>query len=97
VPQWHLPPFLHERTEVELPGISPVADSLPNLIDELADGRGDLLTADARTRLPFATHQTNPINHAETLWDPILQQQVLRILGEDIVVVPPDRGTSFWS
>jgi pimeloyl-ACP methyl ester carboxylesterase len=97
VPQWNWPPFLHVRTMIEVPLISPIADSLPNIIPELSEGQGDLLTADEHTRLPFAVHQTNPINHAETLWDPILQAQVLRILGEDVdIEVPPDDEPSFW-
>jgi pimeloyl-ACP methyl ester carboxylesterase len=96
LPQWHLPPFLHERAQIEVAGISPVANSLPNIIDELSDGRGDLLTADRRTRLPFATHQTNPINHAEALWDPTLQAQVLRILGIDVPVPPKDEPVFWW-
>jgi hypothetical protein len=95
IPQWHWPPYEHTRTMAELPGLSPVADSLPNVIDELSEGRGDLLTADARTRLPFATHQTNRINHAETLWHPRLQAQVLRLLGETLDI-PSDQEPSFW-
>ncbi len=97
VPDWTWPPFLHQRTEIQVPGISPVADSLPDLVDELTEGRGDLLTADARTRLPFATHQTNSLNHAETLWDPILQAQVLRILGVDVDIGPPRDEPAFWA
>lgn len=97
VPQFHLPPFLHRRAAVELPAISPVATSLPPTVDELTEGRGDLLTADNRTRLPFAVHQTNPINHAEALWDPTLQAQVLRILGVDVPIPqPPGLVPSFW-
>ncbi len=89
LPKWRWPPYDHARVETEVPGASPVANSLPDVIEELTEGRGDLLTADSRTRLRFAddtvaTHQTNPINHAEALWDPILQQQVLRILGVEI-------------
>lgn len=96
LPKWRWPPYDHARIQTEVPGASPVADSLPNLIEELTEGRGDLLTADSRTRLPFATHQTNPINHAEALWDPILQAQVLKILGVDIP--PGDRPgiPGFW-
>lgn len=97
VPDWNWPPFTHERTEIEVPGISPIADSLPDLIDELTEGRGDLLTADARTRLPFATHQTNSLNHAESLWDPILQAQVLRILGVDVDIGTPRDEPAFWA
>jgi pimeloyl-ACP methyl ester carboxylesterase len=97
VPNWHTPPFFHERDEIEVPGVSPLADTLPNVIEELSDGRGDLLTADSRTRLDFATHQTNPINHAEALWDEILQAQVLRILGEEVVIGDrPGLRPSFW-
>jgi pimeloyl-ACP methyl ester carboxylesterase len=88
IPQWHWPPFFHEIEMAELPVISPFANSLPNLIEEITDGQGDLLTADVRTRLPFATHRTNAINHAESLWDARLQDQVLQILGIE---------SSFWS
>jgi pimeloyl-ACP methyl ester carboxylesterase len=96
VPQWHIPPFEHTRTEIEVPGVSPVADSLPNVIEELSNGRGDLLTADSRTRLPFATHQTNPISHPEALWDPIIVAQVLRILGVDVRVPEPVEPVFWW-
>jgi hypothetical protein len=95
VPQWNWPPYEHKRSEIEVPGASPVADTLPNVIDELSNGLGDLLTADARGRLPFATHQTNAINHAEALWDPTLQAQVLRILGVDVTIPEPQEPT-FW-
>jgi pimeloyl-ACP methyl ester carboxylesterase len=88
IPQWNWPPYFHRIAMGETPVVSPIVNSLPNLVDELADGRGDILTADARTRLPFAVHRTNYINHAETLWDPRLQDQVLQILGVD---------SSIWS
>jgi len=96
VPQWHLPPFLHERTMIEVPAISPIANSLPNVIEELSDRQGDLLTANRRSRLPYAVHQSNPINHAEALWDPTLQAQVLRILGIDVPVPSRDEPTFWW-
>jgi pimeloyl-ACP methyl ester carboxylesterase len=96
VPRWNWPPFDHARMETEVPVASPLADSLPNVIEELTEGRGDLLTADMRARLPFATHQTNPINHAEALWDPILQAQVLRILGVAIDGGVPAGVPPFW-
>jgi pimeloyl-ACP methyl ester carboxylesterase len=98
IPKWQWPPYDHSRVEIEVPGASPAADSLPNVIEELSEGRGDLLTADSRTRLPFAVgHQTNPINHAEALWDPILQAQVLRILGVDVPVDERPEVPSFWN
>jgi len=97
LPKWRWPPYDHARVETEVPGASPVANSLPNVIEELTEGRGDLLTADSRTRLPFATHQTNPINHAEALWDPILQAQVMRVLGVEIPEGErPGVPVSFW-
>ena len=74
----------------------PVANTLPPTIDELTEGRGDLLTADLRDRLPFAMHQTNPINHAEALWHPTIQAQVLNILGVKVPVPPAGGVTSFW-
>jgi hypothetical protein len=88
IPQWHLPPFHHARTMIEVPLVSPILDSLPNFVDEIQEGKGDMLTADTSTRLPFATHRTNDINHAETLWHPTLQAQVLQILGAKL---------SFWA
>ena len=49
---------------------------------ELATGSGDLLVADSRAHLPFsATRGTNPLNHAEALWSPALQAQVVGILA----------------
>lgn len=81
-PQWHLPPFHHVITTIELPFVSPVLNSLPPLTDEIAEGKGDILVADSHSGLAFAAHQTNMISHAEALWDPNLQGQVLRILGE---------------
>jgi pimeloyl-ACP methyl ester carboxylesterase len=95
IPQFRTPPYEHRRVQTEVPVVSPIADSLPNVIPELTEGRGDLLTADARTRLPFATHQTNPINHAEALWDAVLEAQVLRILGVDVSASRPGIP-SFW-
>src|SRR5205823_364724 len=54
-------------------------------IPELATG-GDILTTDTGARLPYSPHRTNPLNHAEALWDPNLQQQVLGTLS----VLRPD-------
>ena len=81
IPQWNWPPFFHRIITIELPVISPVLDSLPNLTPEITSGQGDILTADARTRIPFGIHNTKHISHAEALWDPGLQAHVLSILG----------------
>ena len=64
-----------------MPSVDDVNDALSNVII---------------TRLPFAVHQTNRINHAEALWDPILQAQVLRILGVQVPVVEPPTVPTFW-
>ena len=87
VPQWHWPPFNHIIFQDESWVFSPLISSMSPVtiggvtIAELSQGMGDVLTADERTRLPFATHRTNPINHAEALWDTGLQQQVLGVLA----------------
>lgn len=80
IPQWNWPPYQHTITMVEVPGVSPVANSLPNLTDEITEGKGDILVADDTATLPFAVHRTNPLNHAEALWDPALQLEVLALL-----------------
>jgi hypothetical protein len=80
-PQWHLPPYDHWITMVELPG-SPVLNSLPPLAPEIIQGQGDMLVADGRAHLPFSIQHTNSLNHAEALWDPSLQAQVLSLLGQ---------------
>ena len=49
---------------------------------DLAHGAGDVLVSNARAHLPFSsTITSNPLNHAEALWDPILQAQVIATLS----------------
>lgn len=81
-----------EQVPQEVPLISPLLDSLPNppFPDELAEGKGDIFTANDRTKLAFAGHQSNALNHAECLWDPDLFAQVSNIL--DTPVMPYFRG-----
>jgi hypothetical protein len=51
-------------------------------INELTQGVGDGFVTDARAHLSFsATRATNALNHAEALWDPTLQAQVVAILA----------------
>jgi hypothetical protein len=99
IPQWHWPPFHHVITEIEVPGISPVANSVPPISPELTEGKGDLLTANANCRIPLrgVVHQSNALNHAEALWDPNLQTQVLQILNVDMVNGGPGNGGGFWN
>jgi hypothetical protein len=67
-----IPPFTELTTVV-----AALVASTP----ELAPGSGDVLVTDASSRLPFSTsHTTNFLNHAEALWDPTLQRQVIAIL-----------------
>jgi hypothetical protein len=80
VPQWRWPPFHHTITMVEVPVVSPVANSLPDLTPEITEGQGDILVADDNSDLPFAVHRANSLNHAEALWDRGLQLQVLALL-----------------
>lgn len=47
---------------------------------EMTHGIGDGLVTDTAARLPFASHKTNALNHAEALWDTKLQEQVAWIL-----------------
>jgi pimeloyl-ACP methyl ester carboxylesterase len=59
-----------------------VLTTLAATTPEFAPGLGDVLVADARSHLPFSTTRTtNGLNHAEALWDPTLQAQVVAILS----------------
>ena len=78
--------FKWEANPVEIAGLSPMFDKLRNIVQEIAPGKGDGLVTDVSARLPKAifsnaTHTTNNLNHAEVLWDPGVQQQVLKILS----------------
>lgn len=65
----------------DLPAALSDFPELSVLAPELSDGLGDSLVSDARSRLPWAaTHTTNRLNHAEALWDEILQEQVLNLI-----------------
>jgi hypothetical protein len=83
IPQWHWPPFDHVITMVEVPGVSPIVNSVPDISDEVTPGKGDILVADAEATLPFAVHRTNSLSHAEALWDRALQLQVLALLESE--------------
>ena len=60
---------------------------------ELTDGSGDFLVADAMAHLPFSTTRTtNPLNHAEALWDPGMQRQVISILAGLKIILPSHKA-----
>ena len=91
IPQWNWPPYYHVISSSQVPIASPVfgnalcAEYLGS-VPEVNTG-GDILTTDSGARLPYAAmHKTNSLNHAEALWDPSLQQQVLQVLD----VIRPD-------
>lgn len=80
------PPFLELTTVV-----AALVASTP----ELAPGVGDVLVTDASSRLPFSTtHTTNFLNHAQALWDPTLQGQVVSILARLRSPTAPGPSTS---
>jgi alpha-beta hydrolase superfamily lysophospholipase len=83
VPQWNIPPFHWRTVPQELGVLIPPDLHLPL---EMVHGRGDLLVTDAAARLPGAPHRTNPLNHAEALWNPGLQQQVLSLLRASVTL-----------
>lgn len=61
-------------------------DRLAVLTPALRDGEGDVVVADACTRLPFAAHTVNRLTHIEALWDPRLHAQVIDLLTGGNVV-----------
>jgi hypothetical protein len=65
---------------VEIGPLSPVAGALRDFIPELKPGYGDILVAEEKTRLPWSTHFTDQLNHAEVLWNRDLQRQVAELI-----------------
>lgn len=63
--------FYHTLLPLLPPGLFPFPETT----------NGDFLTHPSMTNLPFSTHRNNWINHAEALWDPTLQTQVLSVLN----------------
>jgi pimeloyl-ACP methyl ester carboxylesterase len=81
--------FHWQAKPVEAKGASPVPDGLPLKLlgmdlDEIMPGRGDGLTADKRCRFPASFHAEEHLSvglsHAEELWDPKLQAEIIRRL-----------------
>lgn len=63
-----------------------VLDRLALLTPALREGEGDLVVAEACTRLPFAaSHTVNRLTHVEALWDSRLQAQVIDLLRGEAV------------
>jgi hypothetical protein len=71
-----------------------VLGALAATTPELANGSGDVLVTNASAHLTFsATRTANPLNHAEALWDPTLQSQVIAILSRLRSPVASGRAT----
>jgi hypothetical protein len=72
-----------------------VLGALAGTTPELANGFGDVLVTNASAHLPFsATRTANPLDHAEALWDPTLQSQVIAILSRLRTPVGSGRATT---
>ncbi len=75
--------FKWEAVPKEISAISPMYDVARDVVPEIKRGAGDGLVADARARLPFATHATSKLNHAEVLWSRPVQQRVVQLLSSN--------------
>ncbi len=81
LPQWNVPPFHWFTVPVQLISLLDGVPGLSALAPELRSGSGDTLVTNARAHLSFsASRHTNALNHAEPLFDPTLQKQVINIL-----------------
>jgi hypothetical protein len=73
--------FVWRVKPVEIGPLSPIMDALRDFVDEVKPGRGDGLVTDVSARLPWSTHNTTSLNHAEVLWNRPLQQQVVSLIN----------------
>jgi pimeloyl-ACP methyl ester carboxylesterase len=71
---------------VEIPLISPLLDSIPNVLlyTEQIEGMGDGAVTITSSQLAGTPHQTLSFNHAEGLWDEGLFDRVATLLGTPI-------------
>ena len=84
-PQW--PPF---NWETSFFGSLPVPPDLGGVLPkEMRYEVGDVLVTGVNAHLSFSQAITNPLNHAEALWDPIIQYQVVSILKHGEVRMGP--------
>ncbi len=76
--------FVWRVNPAVLAPISPVFDKIRPFVAEVKAGFGDGLVSDARARLPWSTHFTDHLNHAEVLWDRALQTQVAQLIDPSL-------------
>ena len=72
--------FVWQVKPAEVGLVSPLLDRERAIVPELKAGQGDSLVTDLSARLPYATHETDSLNHAEVLWNRPLQEKVAQIL-----------------
>ena len=72
--------FVWHAAPIELGPVSPVLDKIRPFVREVKAGYGDGLVTDASARLPWSTHFTDQLNHAQVLWNRPLQTQVARLI-----------------
>ncbi len=72
--------FVWRANPVLLEPLSPVFDKIRPFVREVKAGFGDGLVTDASARLPWSTHFTDHLNHAEVLWDRGVQAQVAQLI-----------------
>lgn len=73
--------FKWEVKAAEVPGVSPMLNSIRAILPEIKEGQGDSLVTDQSARLPFSIHQTDQLNHVEVLWNRDLQMKVAGLLS----------------
>jgi pimeloyl-ACP methyl ester carboxylesterase len=72
--------FVWHVNQLALSPVSPVLDKIRPFVREVQAGYGDGLVTDASARLPWSTHVTDHLNHAQVLWDRPLQMQVVQLI-----------------
>jgi pimeloyl-ACP methyl ester carboxylesterase len=72
--------FVWRASPVEPGQISPVFEKVRPFVREVKAGVGDGLVTDESAHLPWSTHFTDRLNHAEVLWDRSLQARVALLI-----------------
>ena len=80
--------FVWRVIPTALTPISPVLDKVRPFAREVQAGFGDGLVTDASARLPWSTHFTDRLNHAEVLWNRAVQSQVVQLIDPSRLTRP---------
>jgi hypothetical protein len=85
--------FVWKVNAVELGPVSPMLEKIRPFVPEVKAGLGDGLVSDASARLPWSVHFSEPLNHAEVLWNRPLQTRVAQLIDPAVGhrVSPPLR------